>query len=105
MTNELSALVFNLSLKLAAAIFLGLLAVSLIVGAGPLTALLRSSTAFIVFAFLGWAMALVWQVPVIDTTGDLPEEIVSDTVDHSTASEVPSDDQPNDPPSSAEDET
>jgi hypothetical protein len=105
MMNELSAWVYNFSLKLAAAIFLSILALGLIAGAGPLMALLRSSTAFIVFAFLGWAMALVWQVPKMDTTDGLSEEVESDSVDHSTPSEAASDVQPDDPPSIVKDET
>ena len=63
MANYQSDWVFNLILKLAVVICLVTLSISLIVGSGPLTALLRSSTAFSVFALLGWATSLVWTAP------------------------------------------
>ena len=66
MTNYQSNWVFNLTLKFAVIICLGVLALSLIIGTGPLTALLRSSVAFTTFAFLGWATSLVWDIPLIE---------------------------------------
>lgn len=55
--------IFNISLKLAVTICLGTLAIGLYVGVAPITAILRSGAAFTVFATLGWAAALMWQVP------------------------------------------
>lgn len=65
MTNYQSNWIFNLILKFAVIICLSVLALSLIIGTGPLTALLRSSVAFMTFAFLGWATSLVWDMPLI----------------------------------------
>lgn len=55
--------IFNISLKLAVTICLGTLAMGLYMGVAPITAVLRSGAAFTVFATLGWAAALMWQVP------------------------------------------
>ncbi len=51
---------FNLVLRLAVIICLGTLVLGLMVGVGPLTALLRSGIAFVAFVLLGWAASLVW---------------------------------------------
>lgn len=66
MTNYQSNWVFNLILKFAVIICLSVLALSLIIGIGPLTALLRSSVAFATFAFLGWATSLIWDIPLTE---------------------------------------
>ena len=66
MTNYQSDWVFNLILKFAVIICLSVLALSLIIGTGPLTALLRSGVAFATFAFLGWATSLVWDMPLVE---------------------------------------
>ena len=66
MTNYQSDWVFNLILKFAVIICLSVLALSLIIGTGPITALLRSGVAFTTFAFLGWATSLVWDMPLIE---------------------------------------
>jgi hypothetical protein len=68
MTNNQSDWVFNFVLWLAVIVFLSTLALGLIVGVGPLTALLRSGIAFFSFALLGWAVSLVWAIPA-------PEEV------------------------------
>ncbi|MCB0191057.1 MAG: hypothetical protein KDJ65_03865 [Anaerolineae bacterium] len=64
MTNYQSDWVFNLTLKFAVIICLSVLALSLIIGTGPLTALMRSSIAFMTFSFLGWVTSLVWDMPL-----------------------------------------
>ncbi|MCB0209792.1 MAG: hypothetical protein KDJ52_10695 [Anaerolineae bacterium] len=81
MINYQSNWVFNLSLKFAVIICLTVLVLSLIIGTGPLTALIRSSVAFMTFAFLGWATSLVWDVPLVE------EELVKDINDQSPEKE------------------
>lgn len=66
MTNLHTAWVFNLALKLAIVVCLGTLALSLAMDIKPLTALLRSGTAFITFVALAWAVSIVWKVPEIE---------------------------------------
>lgn len=63
MTNYQPDWIFNIALKLAVAICLGTLAMGLFVGVAPLTAVFRSGAAFTVFASIGWAAAMMWQVP------------------------------------------
>lgn len=63
MSDQWSNWLFNFSLKLAACIFLAILAICLAVGVGPLTALLRSGTAFLTFSALGWAIASLLTLP------------------------------------------
>jgi hypothetical protein len=69
------AWIFNFILKIAVAIFLGMLAISLAVGVTPFTALLRSGAGFSVFAMLGWAAALTWELPEKE---EAPKEKVED---------------------------
>ncbi|RMF05735.1 MAG: hypothetical protein D6768_00685 [Chloroflexi bacterium] len=76
MTNYQPDWIFNIALKLAVAICLGTLATALYVGVTPLTAVFRSGAAFTVFATLGWAAALMWQVPQVE---EETEETESDT--------------------------
>lgn len=63
MTNYQADWLYNLILKLAVALCLGTLALSLAGGVNPLIALFRSGTAFTTFALLGWATSIVWEVP------------------------------------------
>lgn len=93
MTNFQSDWVFNLILKLAVIVCLGTLALGLIVGVAPLIALLRSSAAFFTFALLGWATALVWQTPELETTGVQSEESFSETNQPSPATKQTADGQ------------
>lgn len=72
MTNLHTAWIFNLALKLAIVVCLGTLAFSLAMDIEPLTALLRSGTAFMTFAVLAWAVSIVWKVP------DVEEKMKSD---------------------------
>lgn len=66
MPNLHSAWVFNFALKLAIVVCLGTLALSLVMDIEPLTALLRSGTAFTTFVALAWAVSIVWKVPDIE---------------------------------------
>jgi hypothetical protein len=72
MTNLHTAWIFNLALKLAIVVCLGTLAFSLAMDIEPLTALLRSGTAFMTFVALAWAVSIVWKVP------DIEEKVKSD---------------------------
>lgn len=73
MTNYQSNWIFNIILKFAVIICLSVLALSLIIGIGPLTALLRSSVAFMTFAFLGWATSLVWDMSLVEEGTQIKE--------------------------------
>ena len=53
--------VFNIGLKVAVIICLTTLAVGLTIGLSPITAVLRSGSAFAVFATISWAAARVWE--------------------------------------------
>lgn len=55
--------VFNLTLQIAVVVCLGILATALAMNVAPLTALWRSSLAFVTFVLLGRAISLIWQVP------------------------------------------
>lgn len=66
MTNYQANWLYNLILKLAVAVCLGTLALSLAGGVNPLIALFRSGTAFTTFALLGWATSIVWDVPEVE---------------------------------------
>lgn len=61
MTHYESDWVFNIGLKVAVAIFLATLAMGLVTGVAPVTAVFRSGAAFAVFVTIGWAAALVWE--------------------------------------------
>lgn len=76
MTHYESDWVFNFGLKIAAAIFLATLAMGLVTGVTPVTAVFRSGAAFGVFVTIGWAAAIVWQ-PVLPE--EEPEETEEDT--------------------------
>ena len=67
-----SAWIFNLALRVAAIVCLGVLAVGLILEVEPLTALARGVVAFVVFLVLGWGVSAIWDVTVqpVDETGD-----------------------------------
>ena len=95
MTNYQSNWIFNLIIKLAVVIFLSILALSLIVGAGPLTALLRSGTAFTAFALLGWATSLVWTEPAVAAEeNNQPDDMPEDNLQPSADDEQPPADEP-----------
>jgi hypothetical protein len=66
-----SAWVFNLALRLAILVCLGTLIVGLVVGVGPLTALMRSGIAFLAFVVLGWVSSVLFDVAP-------PEEVEED---------------------------
>lgn len=66
--------VFNFVLKLAVAICLATLAVSLTLGVSPLTSLLRSGVAFVVFATLAWAASQLWPVIEIEVEEEAESE-------------------------------
>lgn len=61
MTHYESDWVFNVGLKVAVAIFLATLAMGLVTGIAPITAVFRSGAAFAVFVTIGWAAAQVWE--------------------------------------------
>ncbi len=61
MTNYESDWIFDIGLKIAVAIFLATLAMGLVTGVAPLTAVYRSGAAFAVFVIIGWAAAQVWE--------------------------------------------
>lgn len=63
MTNYYADWIFNFALRLAAIVCLSTLALGLIMGVDPLTALFRSGVAFFSFLVLGWAASLLWQMP------------------------------------------
>lgn len=82
MTDHHSDWIFNIGLKIAVSICLATLAVAIFTGAGPLTAVFRSGAAFTVFVALGWAVAVVWQVPqptLTETDPDQPEASLPDS--------------------------
>jgi hypothetical protein len=74
MTNNQSDWVFNIGLQIAVVICLSTLAVALFTGVAPLTAVFRSGTAFAVFVSLGWAAAVVWQVPEPEAEDEKSEQ-------------------------------
>jgi hypothetical protein len=82
MANHQVEWIYNLLLRLAVVVFLGTLALGLILGVAPLTASLRSGVAFITFAILAWAAAHLWKVPT-------PEETPADTEDAERSQETP----------------
>jgi hypothetical protein len=89
MKNYQSDWVLNLVLKLAVAVFLSTLALGLLVGVNPLTALLRSGTAFMAFAILGWATSLAWTVPELEEVPVQSEEALADQEQQPAANESP----------------
>jgi len=70
MRSAQSAFVFNMALRLAAVACLGSLAIGLFFNVEPLTALMRSVVAFLVFLLLGWAVAATWDVAVPEAAED-----------------------------------
>jgi len=80
--------VFNLILRLAVIVFLGTLALGLIVGVGPLTTLLRSGTAFAAFVVLGWATSLVWAETQAQEDPKSHENAANNTQEPSHTSQV-----------------
>jgi uncharacterized membrane protein YqjE len=90
-----SAWIINLALRLAAIVCLGVLAVGLILGVEPLTALMRSTVAFVAFVVLGRAVAAVWDVaPPLsegpETTLEAVGEAMADDADtRATVTGVP----------------
>ena len=89
MTHYQSDWVFNLVLKLAVIVFLSTLALGLLVGVNPLTALLRSGTAFMSFAVLGWATSLAWSVPELEEVPVPVEEPQTEEHQQPTAPKPP----------------
>jgi diacylglycerol kinase len=80
-----SAWIFNLALRLAAVVCLGVLAVGLVLDVEPLTALMRSGVAFIVFLMLGWAVAAIWDVAspeMSESAGNVQNQAVIDEADN-----------------------
>jgi hypothetical protein len=86
MTHYESDWVFNVGLKVAAAIFLATLAMGLVTGVTPVTAVFRSGAAFGVFVTIGWAAALVWEPP-------MPEEEAEETEEDEEKSDAEQEDQ------------
>jgi hypothetical protein len=64
--NRPSAWIFDLALRFAAIVCLATLALGLFLGVDPITALMRSGVAFVVFLLLGWAVSALWDVAVPD---------------------------------------
>lgn len=73
------AWIFNLVLKMAVVIFLSTLAIGLVAGVTPLTALMRSSAAFGVFAMLAWAVSLTWDIPKTEKVAVTADTTTPDT--------------------------
>ncbi|GAB4449600.1 MAG: hypothetical protein Kow0031_32060 [Anaerolineae bacterium] len=74
MTQYESDWVFDIGLKVAVTIFLATLAVGLVTGVAPLTAVARSAAAFAVFLTIGWAAAQVWEPPQPEEEAEEGEE-------------------------------
>ncbi|MEW5956488.1 MAG: hypothetical protein AB1801_02105 [Chloroflexota bacterium] len=88
MTYYESDWVFNLVLKLAVVVFLSILAVGLLAGVNPLTALLRSSSAFAAFVVLGWVASLTWSAPELEKVAvNTGEESAAQSNQESAASQ------------------
>ncbi len=62
-TQKQAGWILDFSLRVAVIICLSTLAVGIVSGADPLTALMRSGIAFVSFLTLGWAASLLWNVP------------------------------------------
>lgn len=63
MTNEKSALILNIAIRISLVAFLSVLAVGLINGADPVTATIRSIVAFVSFLILGWGASVLLATP------------------------------------------
>ncbi len=81
MTNEKSALILNIGINTAVAVFLSVLAVGLINGADPVTATVRSVVAFVAFLVLGWGASVLLAAPE-------PETVEVETDDGENAAET-----------------
>lgn len=90
MSNAQAEWVFNFILRLGVVVALSALALGLILGVGPLTALLRSGTAFLAFAMLGWASARLWEVPALEAQ---PVEAAARPEAEAAAGSQPADDE------------
>lgn len=72
--------IFNLTLQIAVVVCLGILALALVMDVTPLTALWRSSLAFVTFVLLGRAISLIWQVPEpVEVPVEAQTEMTDDT--------------------------
>lgn len=72
-TQKQAGWVMDFSLRVAVIICLSTLAVGIVSGADPLTALMRSGIAFVSFLTLGWAASLLWNVPAAQKVEAPPE--------------------------------
>ena len=90
MANRTSDWVFNLGLRLGVVVFLGTLALGLLAGLEPVTALTRSGVAFVAFVLLAHAASAIWRIYSTDeTTKSIAREgIATDREESSLASEV-----------------
>lgn len=62
-SNPKSALILDLSIKMALIICLAVLAIGLISGADPIMAMVRGGVAFGAFLVLGWTASMLWVTP------------------------------------------
>ncbi len=81
MTNEKSALILNIAIRISLVAFLSVLAVGLINGADPVTATIRSVIAFVSFLILGWGASVLLVTPETEEA-----EVASD--DNETATDA-----------------
>ncbi len=65
MNKQKSDWVLYITIRIAVIVCLSTLALGLIYGAGPLTALMRSVIAFVSFLILGWAASTLWNMPEV----------------------------------------
>jgi len=62
-SNPKSALILDLSIKMALIICLTVLVIGLISGADPIMAMIRGAIAFGSFLVLGWTASMLWATP------------------------------------------
>lgn len=62
-SNPKSALILDLSIKMALIICLAVLVIGLMSGADPVMAMVRGAIAFGAFLVLGWAASMLWVTP------------------------------------------
>ncbi len=89
MTNEKSALVLNIGIRIALVAFLSVLAVGLINGADPVTATIRSVIAFVSFLILGWGASVLLVTPESEADDDAADDDESSPAEPSAEQNAP----------------
>lgn len=89
MVNNKSAWVMNMAIRIALIVFLSVLALGLINGVDPVTAVVRSGVAFVSFLILGWGASMLWLNADEDEETDTADDVASEETSTGASSTQP----------------